>query len=413
MNLKIMLCRNFIIMSLLPSVLTSSMNIKQNKKYNYKFISSLEDLKDIYPDDIIYEDLKNNLKNNKNISEEYKEYTNEFIDLVEEKYPDFDLTIFNENIKQFKLIEKSKKEIQNNHPNRQAFYRIPECTIYIHDEFEDENLKKYCFFHELWHMFNNLYVEDDNKNVYYKSTTMYDLDGTALDEGITTFLTESIYSNDILCYTNQYDEVKILYQIYGDQLLTTYIDSGIDGIEFLISETIGYTNASNLISYMNQEEEKNYTIKIYETLIQIYLDSKKCDYSKSLEIYQIIENSCYDIEIKKQLLKIYKEKLNSQKINNDTMITFDESNYYNVNDLYFVDINDEQYLINDEILISYYKDGYIKNIYELDKKYIGISKVIIRPLKDYLVYSDNNDNIIYININQLKELGEKKYVKSK
>ena len=78
------------------------------------------------------------------------------------------------------------------------------------------------------------------------------------------------------------------------------------------------------------------------------------------------------------------------------MITFDESNYYNVNDLYFVDINDEQYLINDEILISYYKDGYIKNIYELDKKYIGISKVIIRPLKDYLVYSDNNDNIIYI-----------------
>ena len=40
MNLKIMLCRNFIIMSLLPSVLTSSMNIKQNKKYNYKFFSS-------------------------------------------------------------------------------------------------------------------------------------------------------------------------------------------------------------------------------------------------------------------------------------------------------------------------------------------------------------------------------------
>ena len=413
MNFKTILYRNFIIMSLLPSLLTNSINIKQNKKYNYTFISSLEDLKNIYSDDVIYEDLRNNLQNNKNINEEYKKYTNEFIDLIEEKYPNFDLTIFNENIKQFNVIEKSKEDIQNNHPNRQAFYRIPECTVYIHDEFEDENIKKYCFFHELWHMFNNLYIEDNNKNVYYKSTTMYDLDGTALDEGITTFLTESIYDSNLLCYTNQYDEVKILYQIYGEQLLTTYIDSGIDGVEFLIAESIGYINASDLISYMNQELEKNYTIEIYKKLIEIYLNSEKCNYSNSLNIYEIISNTCYDIETKKQLLEIYKEKLNTQKINDNTLITFDEKNYYNINDLYFVNIKDEQYLINNEILLSYYKDGYIKNIYDLDKEYIGISKIIMNPFKNYLSFSDSNDNIIHIDINELKELGEKKYVKNK
>lgn len=269
MNIKILLYKGMMLTTLIPSMLFSSNTNKE--KQEYKFIITMEDLESIYSTKPTIDDLKKSLDDNSNITDEYKEYTKEFIELVEAKFPDFDFTIFNENLKQFNVIEISIEDMQKENPNRYAYYKISESSIYMHNEYKKEEIKKYCYFHELWHMFNNLCVKKDNI-IYYRSTTMSNLSGTALDEGMTTFLTEQIYSKDILNYVNEYDEVKILYQIFGEDLLNAYTELGVDGIENLILKNMSYSEAGNLIYLMNNEKnDKNNSVKIYEILINYIL----------------------------------------------------------------------------------------------------------------------------------------------
>lgn len=418
MNFRAMLYRNLIIMSLIPVISNNNINKNLSEKNNFKLISSTEDLKKIYTDEVSFDDLRENINLNENISDEYKDYTNQFIDLIEEKYPDFDLTIFNENIKQFKINELTMEEIQKDHPNRQSFFRIKECTIYMHNEYKNDEIKKYCYFHELWHMFSNFYIIKDG-NIYYKTTTMYDLDGTAIDEGFTTLLTESICDENLLSYANQYDEVKILYTIFGDELLLEYLNHGVEGVEFFLSKYIGYNKSSNLITLINDElVNKTNSIDIYNELIELYLKSNECNSINNMKIYEIIENVCYDIKTKQQILNIYRDYMCNIEINDEKLITFDNKNYYQIGDLYFVTIDDKKYLINDEILISFYKDGYIRNIYDEDKIYIDNYNITVDSFKNYVMYNailfNEIDNIIYIDKNIIEEsLGEKKYVKNK
>lgn len=415
MTFKTLIYKN-LILSLFPGILFNS-NIDNSQTKELKIILTEEELENYYSYKPSIEDLKENLKNNQNISDEYKEYTKEFIELIEEKYPNFDFTVFNENLKQFNVIEITLKDIQKDHPNRQSFYRISNSSIYMHNEHKKEETKKYCYFHELWHMFNNMCITKDNIT-YYKSTTMGNPNGTALDEGMTTFLTEQIYSQDILNYVNQYDEIKMLYQIFGDELLNVYIDSGIDGIENLILKYVGYNEAHNLIYLINNEsKDKNNSIEIYEILIKLYLKTNSINAEKNIEIYKILENLCYDINTKKQILTIYRDYMCNIEINDEIKITFDNQKYYKIDELYFVNINDKKYLINDQILIDYYKDGYIKNIYDEEKTYIGKSTITIDTFRDYIIYNailfEENNGIIYINKNIIDENIGDKYVKSK
>ena len=415
MNMKILLYKGMMLTTLIPSMLFSSNTNKE--KQEYKFIITMEDLESIYSTKPTIDDLKKSLDDNPNITDEYKEYTKEFIELVEAKFPDFDFTIFNENLKQFNVIEISIEDMQKEYPNRYAYYKISESSIYMHNEYKKEEIKKYCYFHELWHMFNNLCVKK-NDTIYYRSTTMSNLSGTALDEGMTTFLTEQIYSKDILNYVNEYDEVKILYQIFGEDLLNAYTELGVDGIENLILKNMSYSEAGNLIYLMNNEKnDKNNSVKIYEILIKLYLNTNSINMKNNIKIYEILENLCYDVNIKKQILTIYRDYMCNVEISDETKITFDNQKYYSIDELYFVNINDKKYLINDQILIDYYKDGYIKNIYDDEKTYIGNATITVDLFRDYLMYNailfEENNGIIYIDKNIIDENIGDKYVKSK
>ena len=105
------------------------------------------------------------------------------------------------------------------------------------------------------------------------------------------------------------------------------------------------------------------------------------------------------------------------EISDETKITFDNQKYYSIDELYFVNINDKKYLINDQILIDYYKDGYIKNIYDDEKTYIGNATITVDLFRDYLMYNailfEEYNGIIYIDKNIIDENIGDKYVKSK
>ena len=80
----------------------------------YEWVDSIEELKQFFPGQVTFHTIRTSLKRNTNINDEYRAYTNEFIDLLEEKYPDIDLTVFNENLKIFEVKEITKKDMMKN-----------------------------------------------------------------------------------------------------------------------------------------------------------------------------------------------------------------------------------------------------------------------------------------------------------
>lgn len=408
MKIKLLICEQILFINMLTNLFG-----KNEIKEQYKIILNEEDLKESFPNIVLEEEIKENISNNSKISKEYQEYTKEFIELVIQKYPEFDLNVFNENIKKLEVIEQTKKEIQKER-KREAYYSIIENKIYIHNEFKEEKQKKFCYFHELWHVFNNMKLKDKNV-VYYKSTTIGNINAIALDEGMTTFLTNQILETNILSYTKQYDEIQFLYQIFGEELITKYINEGISGIEYLISKYLNYDEIINFINLTNEELKENKdSIEIYKILIKIYINSNSITPKNNLKILEIIENTCYNIKTKKEILQIYKDYICNMEINQSTQITFDNKKYYLLDELYYVTINNIKYLVNNEILISYFDSGYIKNVFDEEKIYIGKENIKISSFKEFVIYNSfltQIDNVIYIDKNEI-DVGEQ-YVKNK
>ena len=381
-----------------------------NTKKEYEWVGSLDELKKFFPEQVTFDNLKISLKENSKIDKEYRTYTNEFIDLLEERYPDIDLTVFNENLKIFEVKEISKKEMTKD-KKRESYYQVPTTTIYMHDEHKSINNKKYCYFHELWHMFNNLYIEKGN-NVYYKNPSMYESNGTAFDEGMTTFLTEQLFTSDIQGYTKQYDEISILYYIYGDDFVKSYLDSGIEGVELFLSNDVGYENACQLIQLMNDEWKKQLDspLDIYKLLSNMYYNQEEVVQVSNLS--KVIDNLCYDKTIKKQIKTLFE---NSISLDENWKVTVNGENYYSANDLYFLKCNDSYYLVNDEIVKKYFQTGYIQSIDTKNSVYAKGSYLCNK--KELLEYTDTDifrydidQNIIFVDVEKLKGGS---YVKSK
>lgn len=413
------------LLSLLIVNIKPSENIKTNKSMKYysnkekstlEFIESNDELKIYFNDNITFNDLKESLMENKNINSEYQKYTEEFINLLSSQYPTLNLISLNENLKNFQVIEKSKNELQNENKNRQAYYDVMKTTIYMHNEYINEEIKKYCYFHELWHMVNNIYIKKDGI-IFYKNTTLFVNNSVPLDEGMTTFLTEQIYKvQGLNSYPKQYDVIKILYEIYGNNLLENYFNLGVEGIKNLIKENTDFTTASILLKLMNKEKngDLDEPLAIYEILFQ--LCNETTNYTA---ISEILKNIYYESEEKEEILNYFYNTIYSFNFNEYTQVTFDNEKFYNINELYYIEIanNGNYYLVNDEILIEYFKSSYIRNIYDQDGIYIDKSQVFFRntleesiKLEKIDFEFDEYNNFIIINPEKIRGVS---YVKSK
>ena len=386
-------------------------------KIEYEYLDSIDELKKYFSEDITFDMVRQSLENNHNISDEYREYTNEFINLLEQKYPNIDLTIFNENIKIFNVYEITANEMKEE-KTREAYYDVANVSITMHNEHNSIDRKKYCYFHELWHMFNNLCLEVDGI-IFYKTPTLYELDGTAFDEGMNTFLTEQLIDVGLSSYVRQLDQIKILHEIYGDELIYIYLDSGIEGVEIRLAKDIGYREMYELIKNMNYElEEKlNDPTLIFNILANLYVKSGKENRITTNNIIDILENLIYDKEVKEQILLNFDSRVGVVQIPEDALVSFDDTNFYELEDLYFVECNEETYIVNDEIVIDFFNKGVIRNVYDSSSTYIGNEKIKIDvSLKEYIKYSehiynyDEHNNIVYINKEMIKDGS---YVKSK
>lgn len=386
-----------------------------NIKIVYEMLENNSELKLYFQEDITFDIVRNSLENNSLIDDEYRTYTNEFINLIEKRFPDIDLTILNENIKMFSVSEIKKEDMQKER-KREAYYDIKTISIVMHDEHENINNKKYCYFHELWHMFNNLYFEKDGI-IYYKNPIMFSLAGTAFDEGMNTFLTKQISTSSLNSYARQYDEIKILYSIFGEELIKTYLDSGIEGIQLLLSEKIGFDLSYNLIQYMNDELEKinEDPLPIYKILLELYFNHNDGNVNHEIMV-ETLGNLLYSREVKKEILTLFYDSLPQVGVTDDWSVTFDNEKYYKLKDLYFIECGDIEYLVTNDTLVEFFNTGIIKNIYDIEGVDQRGLKIKMRSsLLEYLKYYgenftyDEENHVVYID----GKLRGGSYVKSK
>lgn len=386
-----------------------------NIKIVYEMLENTSELKLYFQEKVTFDIVRNSLENNSLIDDEYRTYTNEFINLIEKRFPDIDLTILNENIKVFSVSEIKKEDMQKER-KREAYYDIKTISIVMHDEHENINNKKYCYFHELWHMFNNLYFEKDGI-IYYKNPIMFSLAGTAFDEGMNTFLTKQISTSSLNSYARQYDEIKILYSIFGEELIKTYLDSGIEGIQLLLSEKIGFDLSYNLIQYMNDELEKinEDPLPIYKILLELYFNHNDGNVNHEIMV-ETLGNLLYSREVKKEILTLFYDSLPQVGVTDDWSVTFDNEKYYKLKDLYFIECGDIEYLVTNDTLVEFFNTGIIKNIYDIEGVDQRGLKIKMRSsLLEYLKYYgenftyDEENHVVYID----GKLRGGSYVKSK
>lgn len=416
-QVKNITCKSAIIGMILPIILAVKYENKIDKYFtiDYKDVKSLDDLKLYFDSDITIDNVFESLANNKNINDEYREYTVEFLNLLNKEFPNINLTVINENIKKFNIKEITKEEMKKK-GDRAAYYNIEETTIYMQNDYEIFQNKKIFYFHELWHMFNNLWIMKDN-TIYVKTTKNDNEVRTAFDEGMTTYLSNRLYKTSNKSYINEKNIIEVLEYIIGSDLIDMYLNYGVEGVERLLSIRNDSKNVSRLIELMSNElnGDLENPIEIFEIIFDIYKNSDKFDYKNHEKLYNILSNLNYSNEIVKEIMLLFKKTIQNFELTNQTLVTFNNVDYYYLDELYFIKCNEEYYLVNDEILINFFTNKTIRNIYDLEEKTISNGIIYNHVLlRDYLNYCDKYINVledgsVYIDILDIEDV---KYVKS-
>lgn len=387
-----------------------------------------------YYDKASKEDLLKSLEQNPYLSIEHKKYVNAFIEKAYKKYPNIDYTIFNENLKDLQIFENNNEEIVNNsnldNNNVRGYYLLYENEIYISTDIE---YKEYVLFHELWHAVSNLYIDEKQA---FKSTTSGFSYGEAFDEGVVNYLNNSICFDNYLSYENQISIIKMLVEIYGEDLIFEYLDKGISHILYTLSKDSSYDEVDKFIKLMDkdlkQKANESEIKAIYKYLIDLYCkDISNKSFDSIARFQKLIANLDYYYHYQ----KINEENLNymrenyilyeiSDKIKYIIFCNADEAQVYLLDKIYVVRIdNDKTYFVNTKIIKEYLQTGYIHNIYN-EEQYYSEKPIIYSttPFKEFIEdnlvnFIDVYENKIYINTSlldyQLYDIKETKKVLTK
>lgn len=182
--------------------------IKHQMAYSNDDIRKYLDLKNP-----TYDDVRSAIRNNANLSEDFKLAILEYTDLSERKNPDADLVVFCYNMSKLKIEFISSKEMQENIGNDSksrevvAYFDDVSGTIYLPYGFdlkkeEDRN----DFYHELTHAKDTAFLELGNCFVH-RINCLIIVDGKklvaigqALVEGVTEDYTFELGNDDFIAY---------------------------------------------------------------------------------------------------------------------------------------------------------------------------------------------------------------------
>ncbi len=279
-------------------------NFNDHTKYIYSNKEFKEYLKEKNP---TFKDLKKALEQNENIPTSFKTWISEYLNVVEEKDPNRDLSIFYYNLSNLRIISESLDEIHSKQgQNTFAYFSAKEYAIYVPSDNTSyvKSSVKSAFMHELSHLWDNAYIMVDGNDIHKRtSLILIDLDedlnysisyiGGGLREGLTDLTA--------LKYYPQYDFESIGYYQLDDlsQLICDFIDSTYTSMsEDGIIKTIELLKAKGI-------DDPLYLLQTMDVYCETILDDS---------------NIVLETNMRESVYKIFLETLTNEAIKNNEPI---------------------------------------------------------------------------------------------
>jgi len=202
------------------------------KSINYGdviFCNDMDELKKyVHLQEPSFYDVRNAIRDNNNIPEEYKVWLYEGIDNLEKNLPNMDLTVLYYNISRLKCLCKNSEEIINDtgKSNAKAYFNSIEGTVVVNEE----NVTKWTFLHEVFgHGSTQVRINDKITKYTEINHLIFELDedgtysvtevflGDGIEEAKADMITYLAYgmSIDDMAYKPEYETLRIFMETTG------------------------------------------------------------------------------------------------------------------------------------------------------------------------------------------------------
>lgn len=322
------------------------------------------------------------VETNKNIEDSFKPSIYEYYNIIKEKYPSIDTSVFVYNISKYDFIEKTPEEIEKDAHTAAAYILNVSQQLVVSSSSAKENL-----YHELTHLLNNG-KKIDEKTMYLYSFHQDKNYGDMIVEGMTGILTKEIIEglepknhydrNEQIYggYENIQPEIKLLSIIIGkEKMLDIYVKGDVSVVENELAKRYGTKEDAQKFLQLFDEYYKQFEKYAY--------DGEKIAEIKQSELQRTVV---------KETMKYYYEGLDYERLKNDDQYYITENikakeinkivdlelGMYNIRSLF-----DEQYkkVFNSRNITSLEEMENIKNILEQETE--SLKEPSLTYFKDY------------------------------
>lgn len=315
----------------------------ESDQLNYLFVYDMDYIDKVFDyANPSAEQLKEVVKNNQNISSDFKDLLYEYCDAVCDKYPDIDLRTFYENLKTLEVVECTDSELVGKTLSTDSYgcYVRTENKIYVKKDYKYEKgtWPYQVIFHEFSHC-----LRVGNWNIDGKKINVQ-VEGQNFSNTITAESLNSLFAVSLF----DYDELDIAYQLQSNyhKVMIDCMDNY--KLDDYVQHSLSYY--ANKLDECNGDE--NYATVILE-LIQMQYDdfhstSINLEQSEYYPIYDYVSDMYYNKYLTSDMSYDDAVKLTDDLV---SKILYDVPEDYNIDVSHFYSHLDS-YLSNVESITS-------------------------------------------------------------
>ena len=272
------------------------------------------------------EKLKQTVKENDSINEQFKKLINEYIDAVTSKYPDIDLRIFYENLKDLKVVECDRMKMLEKTLNGDAngCYVAKENTIYVFEgkQYEKGTWDYQVIYHELSHCLRTRHFDKDDKHyrLVFENSKFYN---TTMSEALNSIFAVSLlgYEEKDVAYQLQSNIHSVMLDSMDNYSLSDYVNHSSTYYAKKLDEFNGETNRATTILTLMELQYKDY-----------HSDEIKVEQQEFYPIYEYVSKMYYKKKLNSNMSYEEARKVADELV---ARITFDVPEEYNIDTEYF------------------------------------------------------------------------------
>ena len=348
-----------------------------------------------------FDDVRNAISCNKNLSNNDKKRVLDNIDILQEKIPYIDLACLYENCNDLKITHDAEEK-----DHVLATFNKYNSTINLEVD------TKTIFNHEFLHMLDSVYIEDGTSSLEKKH---YWNTNTFLEEGFTEWLNSYLFGTNPTAYETQVADIEIIKYILNENdkdLIDLFVNKSYNDFADKLGNYLSKKEINELLDLCVKEKEDTDNInditKKYSIMLKACINSRENNLNKN-DLY-VIQNLFYNSYETCSCLKSDYENITQLKkyIFNETINCLDDVN----NELVLYNLADEviDYCNFDSMYFICTKNATGFYSYALGEKYIDSDNKVNYYIDDeFLTYDEKLDNEI-VPLNSLFDKGEIKNI---